>query len=181
MRVNFRTQIGRPFRSGRCWSPQRSFLRKNPSIKLILVTRWVDGIVCGTNWPSRSDQSVSQTDWLTDRPNYRNPHCACAPRVNKVYTKSECNGSTSRCTHRHMFALFRFPTHVCVGINHTPEKLWTTCCARVVIACTAYTSCCPPQYTAVHLLYHSSASIPHLHTCHIQTKLSVERVNNVDM
>ena len=64
-------------------SLQRSIFRKNGLIKLIVVTREVDGIVLGTNKQSRGELKHVQTDRQTDRPNYRNPRCACAPRVNK--------------------------------------------------------------------------------------------------
>ena len=55
------------YRCGRAVSLQRDLFRKNPSIKLILVTRSIGGIVCGTNRPSRSKLKRRLTDNQTDR------------------------------------------------------------------------------------------------------------------
>ena len=53
-----------------------AYSEKNDSIKLIVVTRAVDGIVYNQ---SRGELKHGQTD----RPNYRNPRCTGAPRVNE--------------------------------------------------------------------------------------------------
>ena len=65
-------------------SLQRSVFRENRLIKLILITRILRRIVCGTNKPSKSELEHGQTDRQTDRPNYSNTRCACAPRVNNA-------------------------------------------------------------------------------------------------
>ena len=62
---------------------ERSRFRKNRSIKLILITRLLRRIVCGTNKPSRSELEHGQTD------RHCNPRCTCAPRVNK-HPSTQC-------------------------------------------------------------------------------------------
>ena len=53
--------------------------KKNGYIKLIVATREVDGVVFGTNKQSSGELKHGHTN----RPNYSNPRCACAPRVNE--------------------------------------------------------------------------------------------------
>jgi hypothetical protein len=50
---------------------ERSRFRKNRSIKLILITRLLRRIVCGTNKPSRSELEHGQTNKQTTEPSLR--------------------------------------------------------------------------------------------------------------
>ena len=67
-----------PYNAGSAGS-LRSGFRENPTYFLSFVACWVCDSVFRTNRRSRGEM------WLngqTDTPNYRNPRCACAPRVN---------------------------------------------------------------------------------------------------
>ena len=68
-------------------SPQRSSF-ENPTEIHRFVTRWVSYVVCGTYKHSIGEfghgQTDRQTDRQTDTNKYRNPRCACMPRVNET-------------------------------------------------------------------------------------------------
>ena len=110
-------------------SLQRSIFRKNGLIKLIVVTSAVDGIVLGMNKQSRGELKQRQTDRQTDRPNYRNPRCACAPRVNKVQNHQHQLYAGPFDVHRYVYSM-----HCCNFINWpghgstylAGHTLWTT-------------------------------------------------------
>ena len=84
MRVVKMATIARTVRQKNALALQRSSFRENPTYFLTSICRWICELVFDAIYDWRSEFSHSrQTDRQTDpHDNYRNPRCACAPRVN---------------------------------------------------------------------------------------------------
>ena len=66
----------------KCSSLQRRGFRESPTNIFTVVARWVCNSVFRTNRRSRGKIWLNRQ---TDKVNYSNPRCACAPRVNKLW------------------------------------------------------------------------------------------------
>ena len=69
-----------PYEQKNALAPQRSSFRENPTYFLTSVDSWVCELVFDAIYDWRSEFSHNRQNDTHD--NYRNPRCACAPRVN---------------------------------------------------------------------------------------------------